>query len=124
MTDLNIKAVDDKIIGIALKPRQLKLQDSKIVLPTDAIKPQLYVKVLSVGEKIETVKKGDVVVCHPNGGQVTILDSYMCKVLCYGEIYGVLNDEAVDEDEYQTFTPNAPKKENRIVRPNGRINLK
>ena len=118
MTDLSIKAVDDKVIGIALKPRQLSLPDSKIVLPTDAIKPQMYVKVLSVGEKVENIKEGDVIVCHPNGGQLSILENYMCKILTYGEIYGVLEGEEVSEDDYQVFSPKAPEEKNRIVRPN------
>lgn len=118
MTDLDIKAVDDKVIGIALKPRKLTLPDSKIVLPTDAIKPQLYVKVISVGEKITTIKEGDVVLCHPNGGQTTILENYMCKILGYGEIYGFISGDDVTMEDYQVFSPRIPKEENRIVRPN------
>jgi len=117
MTDLNIKAVDDKVIGIALKPRQLTLPESKIVLPTDAIKPQMYVKVLSAGEKVTTIKEGDVVICHPNGGQLAIFENYMCKILGYGEIYGVLEGEEVNEDDYQVFSPKAPEEASRIVRP-------
>lgn len=75
-------------------------------------------KVISVGEDVKTVKKDDVIVVHPNAGMLTIFDTYMCKVVTDGEVYGVLSNEEVSEDEYQVFMAK-PKEENRIVTPGG-----
>lgn len=123
MSDLKIQAVGDKVVAIALKPQKIDMGDSNLVLPENASghKPQLYLHVLSAGEDVKGIEKDDVIIAHPNGGQLVILDQYFAKILCYGEIYGVLKDHEVTAEDYQEFIPKQPKEESRIVTPEGGI---
>jgi len=87
-----IQGVNDKIIAKVLE------QDNKteggIIVPDNAIKePQIYCKVISVGELVgETVKPGDTLLCHRNGGMDIMYKRSIYKVLKYDEIYGLLKE--------------------------------
>lgn len=122
MSDLSIQAVEDKIVAIALIPQKIEIE-SEIVLPDNASghKPQLYLHVLSVGNKVEGIDPGDVIVCHPNGGQLVILDNYMSKVMAVQEIYGVIKDHEFTEDDYQKFIPKAKDEKKIITLGDGKV---
>ena len=63
------------------------------LLPETANKaPQLRCKVVSVGEKVETIKPNQIIFCHRNAGQDVFYKNTILKVLIYGEIYGVLKE--------------------------------
>jgi len=84
-----IQAVKDKIIAIVV--RETKTTESGLIIPETANKePQGYGEVVSVGEEIKTIEKGDLVLFHKQGGQDIILDGKIIKVLGYGEIYGIV----------------------------------
>lgn len=86
-----IQAVFDKVVIEVLKESQKT--ESGLVIPDTANQmPQLNGKVMSVGETIETIKPGEVVVCHRNAGQDILLKGVLHKVLQYGEVYGVVRD--------------------------------
>lgn len=86
-----IQAVFDKVVIEVMKESQKT--ESGILIPDTANQmPQLNGKVMSVGETIETIKPGEVVVCHRNAGQDILLDGVLHKVLQYGEVYGVVRD--------------------------------
>lgn len=123
MSELNIQAVGTKVIVQLLKPRVLQPQ-GKIVLPDNsqqAVKPQFYGVVTSIGEEVSVIETGDVIVFHPNGGQDMVLENNVCKVLNYDEIYGIESrqvdrgDRKWDEDDFFLALP----QESKIVQPQG-----
>ena len=63
-----IQAVKDKVIVEVLK--QEESTKGGIIVPETVInEPQLYGKVMSVGEDISTIKPGNILLFHRNGGQ-------------------------------------------------------
>jgi len=87
-----VQAVNDKIIVEVLK--QEESTKGGIIVPENVIvEPQIYGRVLSVGEEITTINEGDILLFHRNGGQDIVLDRRVIKVLSYGELYGILKDE-------------------------------
>ena len=123
MSELNIQATGTKIIVKLLKPRVLQPQ-GQIVLPDNsqqAVKPQFYGLVISIGEEIKNVEMDDVIVFHPNGGQDMVLENNVCKGLNYDEIYGI-ESRQVDmagkdwaDDDFFLALP----QESNIVQPQG-----
>ena len=98
-----------------LKPRPVDLgENSSIVLPEAAIKPQMYVEVLSVGDEINGIEVGDVVLVPPQAGLVVLLDEFQCKILMKPEILGVFKNFEIEEDDRQTFIPEV-KEEKKIL---------
>jgi co-chaperonin GroES (HSP10) len=86
-----IQAVFDKVVVEVMKESQKT--EGGILIPDNANQmPQIHGKVISVGETIETIKPGEVVVCHRNAGQDILLSGVIHKVLMYGEVYGVVRD--------------------------------
>jgi len=89
-----IKAIEDKVIVTELKRSQTS---AGILIPSTAIEPQAYGKILSIGEALtkKKLKVGDIIVYHKMGGQAISMNN---KILCcvpYPEIYGVLEDETL-----------------------------
>lgn len=89
-----IKAIDDKIIVSELKRSKTK---AGIIIPSNAIEPQAYGKIISMGEKVEgkALKVDDIIVYHKMGGQAISMNN---KILCcvpYAEVYGILEDKTV-----------------------------
>lgn len=87
-----VKAVNDKVVV------ELLQEDDKttggIIIPETAEKePQGYGRVLSVGEDIKTIKKGDILLFAKHGGQAMMIERRILKVLAYGELYGILEEE-------------------------------
>ena len=92
-----IQAVNDKVVVEVLK--QKNSTKGGIIVPETVInEPQLYGKVMSVGEDISTIKPGDILLFHRNGGQDIVLDRRVIKVLTYPEIYGILEDYETYEE--------------------------
>jgi len=94
MNELNAKAIYDKVLVKVLK------EDEKTVgglfVPESAksnLKPQIFAEVLSVGELVNEIKEGDVIMCNKHGGMDIILERHLCKVLKCEEIYGVMPKE-------------------------------
>ena len=82
-----IQATGDMVIVEAMKEPKA---ETLIVLLEDVKQlPQNYGKVMSVGETVTTIKPGDIIVSHPNGGMAIILNTKIHRVLKYAEIYGV-----------------------------------
>lgn len=86
-----IQAVFDKIVIEVMKESQ-KTEGGLLIPDTANQLPQLHGKVMSVGETIETIKPGEMVICHRNAGQDILLDGVLHKVLAYGEVYGVVRE--------------------------------
>jgi len=107
-----IKAIDNKIIVEEMKRQQTS---GGIVIPSTAVDPQAYGKILSMGpdvphyeETTNNLSEGDVIVYHKMGGQAISLGN---KILCcvpYPEVYGILTDEdTLKELEAIELTPAA-----------------
>lgn len=102
-----IQAVEDKIIVEELKRTKTK---GGIVIPTTAVEPQAYGKVMSLGagvpkweDESANIKEGDVIVYHKMGGQVMSFNNKIYCCVPYGEVFGILTDKDIlDElDEFE-----------------------
>ena len=90
-----IKAIEDKIIVSEMKRSQTK---AGIIIPSTAVEPQAYGKILSMGHEVEAreqLKIGDVIVYHKMGGQAIAMDNQMLCCVPYVEIYGVLDSDSI-----------------------------
>lgn len=86
-----IQAINDKVVVEVIM--QEKVTSGGIILPVNVDKdPQSYGEVLSVGEEVENIKVGDIVIFHRNGGMAIMIDRKIMKVLVNKEIYGILKD--------------------------------
>lgn len=91
-----IIAIKDKIVAKIIKPEQVT--SGGIILPENAInEPQGYGEVISVGEKVEKVHIGDIILFHKNAGQDIILERQTIKVLIDNEVYGILKERKSDQ---------------------------
>jgi co-chaperonin GroES (HSP10) len=112
-----IQAINDKVIAEVLIRAETK---GGIVIPDNAIlDPQGYGRIISVGEDVpDTLKVGDIITFHMNGGMATVFKKQTFKVLKYDEIYGKVVDEEIIE-ELDIIKIDAFKKEETspIIRP-------
>ena len=81
-------AIGDNVIG-----REIIETESKggIIIPETAAPttPQLECEVVSVGAAVSaSLKVGDTIYCHQQGGQALMRDGVLYRVLKLGEIYG------------------------------------
>lgn len=89
----SIKAINNHVVVKELIKSE-EVTKSGIIMPsTVKVEPQKYGEVLSVGEKVENVKVGDIVVFHQAGGQVASFDGEIQRILKNEEIYGILQDK-------------------------------
>jgi co-chaperonin GroES (HSP10) len=115
-----IRAIGDKIVVEELKRTQSK---GGIIFPENAGEPQAYGKVLSIGEDVENIKVGDVIVCHPQGGQASLIGKTLLRILMYKEVYGILEDpdtiDSLAEMEIAGSTEGQPtvKEKSNIIHP-------
>lgn len=66
-----------------------------LILPEVASEPQGYGRIISCGEDVTSFAEGDVIVHHPNGGMLVVLENKMLRVLKEEEVYGILTDEDI-----------------------------
>jgi len=86
-----IKAVDDKVVVELMKPGVTK---GGLVIPTTNSEPQAYGKVISVGENVgQGIKLGSILIFHPKAGMDMVMSNKIMKVLKYGEVWGILQEE-------------------------------
>lgn len=83
----DIVAINDHVIGKEIIKTET---ESGIIIPENAAPttPQLECEVVSVGETVETIQRGDIIYCHQQGGQALLIEGKMYRVLKIGEIYG------------------------------------
>lgn len=103
-----VQAINDKIVVEVIM--QEKVTTGGIIIPVNVDKdPQSYGEVLSVGEEVENIKIGDILVFHRNGGMAIMIDKKIMKVLTNKEVYGILKEEVIQTIEYtktgQMFPP-------------------
>jgi len=84
-----IEAIEDRILGIPFKVEVVS--ESGIVCDSDQL-PQGYMKVISIGPKVEGVKIDDCILIPKHGGQTMLHNGVMYKVFAPQEIYGVLTE--------------------------------
>jgi len=89
----NIKAINDIVVAEELIKREETTAGGLIVPQTVKVEPQKYGKVLSIGEKVDNIKVGDIIVFHQSAGQAVIIEGTIQRVLKKDEIYGILNEE-------------------------------
>lgn len=89
-----IKAVSDKILVEHMKVTKTR---GGLHLPDNSSEPQSYGKVISVGEKINNISIGDIIVYHPRAGMDLLVEKKLLKILKYDEIYGLLESEEIKE---------------------------
>lgn len=106
-----IKAIEDKVIVTELKRSQTS---AGILIPSTAIEPQAYGKILSIGEKVakKALKEGDIIVYHKMGGQAISMNNKILCCVAYPEIYGILEDKnTLSELEEISISPIQPTPE-------------
>lgn len=113
MTKTLVYAVSDKIIVELMKVTK---SPGGLILPSNVAQPQAYGKVVSCGEKVETVSIGDYLIFHPGAGMDMLLNQQIYKVLKYDEIYGKLNIDEIKES-LEVLKIGAPATDNLIIRP-------
>jgi co-chaperonin GroES (HSP10) len=118
-----IQAVNDKIIVEEMKRTQTK---GGIIFPHGAGDPQGYGMVISVGEDVENIEEGNIIVFHQRGGQSGLIGKKLLRVLKYDEVYGILNDkdtlESLAEFEVSGVSDEGTvqlKEESRIIQSAG-----
>ncbi len=84
-----IDAISDKIILESLRVGQTK---EGLIIPDTVAEPQGYGKVISFGEEVSGVKKGDILVYHVRAGMDAVLGGKLLKVIKFEEVYGKLAD--------------------------------
>ena len=105
-----IKAIKDKVVVTELKRSQTS---AGILIPSTAIEPQAYGKILSIGDELteKPIKVGDIIVYHKMGGQAISMSNKMLCCVPYPEIYGILEDETLlselEEIELTAIKPTA-----------------
>jgi len=85
-----IKAVNDKVVVEELKRTK---SEGGIIIPDSSVDPQGYGEVLSFGDDVKKLKKGDIIVFHNHGGQASLIGKKLLRILKYEEIYGILEHE-------------------------------
>lgn len=88
----NIKAINDIVVAEELIKREETTAGGLIVPQTVKVEPQKYGKVLSIGEKVDNIKVGDIIVFHQSAGQAVIIEGKIQRVLKKDEIYGIFQD--------------------------------
>jgi len=89
----NIKAINNIVVVKELIKVEEKTPAGIIVPSTVKVEPQKYGEVLSVGENVENIKVGDVIVFHQAGGQAVILDGVIMRILKNEEVYGIYTED-------------------------------
>jgi len=89
----NIKAINNIVVVKELIKVEEKTPAGIIVPSTVKVEPQKYGEVLSVGENVENIKVGDVIVFHQAGGQAVIMDGVIMRILKNEEVYGIYKED-------------------------------
>jgi co-chaperonin GroES (HSP10) len=96
-----VNAIEDRIIGI---PFKVEVKSVSGIICDDQQLPQGYVKVISVGPKVEGVKEGDFIMVPKHGGQAMLHNGQIFQAFAPLEIYGVLHPSEMQEEKSQIIT--------------------
>jgi chaperonin GroES len=109
---------------IIVKLLEEKKSEGGIIIPEGVKRvPQVYGQVLSTGPDVpDSIKEGDVIVFHQQGGQAIVMNKQIWAVVKYDEVYGVLEEyedvEAKDKEGFASVSIEVPKEDqSRIVKP-------
>ena len=87
-----VEAIKDKVVVKII--RESNVTKGGIILPDNVSNaPQAYGEVISVGEEVNTIMVGDILLFAKFGGQDIMLDGIIYKVLIDNEIYGILKED-------------------------------
>jgi len=87
----------DKII-VKVLVEQEEMTKGGLIVPEIAkgsLTPQGHGEVLSIGDLVEEINVGDIVMFNKHGGMDIILDRHVCKVLKYDEVYGIVSRKEI-----------------------------
>ena len=86
-----IDAIKDKLIVRVFSKEEKR--ESGVVIPGDFNQePHSFGEVISVGDEVHSISRGDVIVFHTRAGQEVILDDENYKCLTFNEVYGRLRE--------------------------------
>lgn len=92
--DIQISAIKDKIIAEVISEAEIVSNELLIVLPEGTQSPQIYLKVLSVGEEVDRIKCGDIIVAHQRAGQDLLIGGKkLLKCIMENEAYGIIKSK-------------------------------
>lgn len=112
-----IKAIGDKIVTVLMKRTKTS---GGIILPETAQEPQAYCKVISVGDKVEKINEGDIIVAHIRAGMDSVIGHSFLKILKEEEVYGTLTDEDTLENlEVIELQKSEPQEKTNIIQAGG-----
>ena len=106
-----IKAIKDKVVATMMTREKTR---SGIIIPDSVQEPQAFSQVISVGEDVSVIKKGDIIVTHIRGGMDVVIDKEIIKVLKEDEIYGILNDQQTI-DSLEEIELKKPKENSKLI---------
>ena len=89
-----LQGVKNKIIVEVLKEIEKNTEGGLIIPETVNKAPQLFGKVISIGEEVGEINVNDIICFHRNGGHDILLDNVVYKVLMDSEVYGVMKEES------------------------------
>lgn len=88
-----IQAVKDKV-AVELLNHVEDTTEGGIVIPQTVSQNSSYRfgKVISIGNEVSEISSGDIIAFAKFGGQDIIMNNVIIKILCLGEIYGVIKE--------------------------------
>jgi len=86
-----VQAVNDKVVVEVIMEE--KTTSGGIIIPANIDKDTHgYGLVVSVGNLVEEIKAGDIIIFHKNVGMAIIIDKKIMKVLTDKEVYGIIKE--------------------------------
>lgn len=88
-----IQAVKDKV-AVELLNYVEDTTEGGIVIPQTVSQnsSHRFGKVISIGNEVSEISSGDIIAFAKFGGQDIIMNNVIIKILCLGEIYGVIKE--------------------------------
>ena len=92
---MTIIAIDDKIV---VKQMIKNVTKGGLIIPGQAkMEPQVYGRVVSVGENVKQIMEGDLIMFHPKGGMAVVMENSILSVVKYDEVYAIVRDKEIED---------------------------
>lgn len=85
-----MKAIDSKILVKEIKQEELQEKIGDLIVPVGSTKDKMLFEVLSVGEKVDSLKEGDKVLTYYDPGHKFKQDGNEYRVISISDILVVL----------------------------------
>lgn len=86
-----IDAIKDKVVAKVLSKEE-KTKGGIVIPDSVEMEPQAFGEVISVGNEVEGIHRGDTIIFHVRGGQEIVFEEENYKCLAFNEIYGKIRE--------------------------------